>query len=118
LLSLPAEPLLKCILVIDPRKQSIAQVDDTDLTSLIDSYLGDTGVDKLQLDHDNTIWFSDKKISNRYAWYFEGLATGEYEVRRYGYGIIVGFGENTAWDKVTLVDYLRWFDRQNVWGDQ
>jgi hypothetical protein len=47
--------MLKKILVIDPRKQTISEVDDVDLTSLIDSLLGDTGVDKLQLDHDNTI---------------------------------------------------------------
>ncbi len=69
--------MLKRILLVDPRNRTIKEVDDTDLTSLIDIHLGDIGVDRLQLDHDNAIWFSDKKVSNLYAWYFEGMATGE-----------------------------------------
>jgi hypothetical protein len=32
-------------------------------------------------------------------------------------GILVGFGEGTAWDEYTLLDYLRWYDRQNLYGD-
>jgi hypothetical protein len=109
--------MLKRILVIDPRNQSIKEVDDVDLPSLIDSLLGDVGVDRLQLDHDNAVWFSNKKVSGRYAWYLEGMATGEYEVRRYCMGILVGFGERTAWDEVTLLDYLRFYDKLNPWGD-
>jgi hypothetical protein len=93
-------PLFKRILLLDPRNKSISIVDDMDLESLISKYLGDIGVDKLQLDHNNTIWFSSKAVSTRYAWFFEGLATGEYEVRRYCMGIVVGFGDNTAWDSV------------------
>ena len=102
--------MLKRILLIDPRKQSITEVDDTDLTSLIDLHLGDQGVDNLQLDHDNSIWYSEQKVSDRYAWYLEGLATGLYEERRYCMGIMVGFKEDMAWDKITLLDYLRWYD--------
>jgi hypothetical protein len=41
----------------------------------------------------------------------------KYEERRYCMGIVVGFGENTAWDTVTLLDYVRWYDRLNAWGD-
>jgi hypothetical protein len=109
--------MLKRILVIDPRKQAISEVDDTDLSSLIDSLLGDNEGDRLQLDHDNSIWFSNKNVSARYGWYLEGMATGEYEERRYCMGILVGFGENTAWDEYTLLDYLRWYDKNNVWKD-
>jgi hypothetical protein len=109
--------MFKRILVIDPRNQSIREVDDSDLPSLIDSLLGDTGVDNLQLDHDNAIWYSDKVVSNRNAWYLEGLATGEYEVRRYCMGIHVGFKEGKAWDKTTLLDYLRFYDKYNLYGD-
>jgi hypothetical protein len=109
--------MFKRILVIDPRNQSIREVDDVDLPSLIDSLLGDTGVDNLQLDRDNSIWYSDKVASNRYAWYLEGLATGEYEVRRYCMGILVGFKEDKAWDKATLLDYLRFYDKHNLYGD-
>lgn len=110
-----AEPMPRRILVIDPRNQTISEVDDIDLASLIDSLLGDTGVDRLQLDHDNAVWFSDRNVSDRYGWYFEGMATGEYEVRRYCVGILVGFKEK-AWDEVTLLDYLRWYDLRNPWG--
>ena len=109
--------MLKRLLVINPRNRSIKEVDDVDLGSLIDSLLGDTGVNKLQLDHDNSIWYSDKPVSSRYAWYLEGMATGEYEVRRYCMGILVGFKEDKAWDKVTLLDYLRFYDKQNLYGD-
>jgi hypothetical protein len=109
--------MLKRLLVIDPRNQSIREVDDVDLPSLIDSLLGDTGVDNLQLDHDNSIWYSDKVVSSRYAWYLEGMATGEYEIRRYCMGILVGFKEDKAWDKTTLLDSLRFYDKQNPWGD-
>jgi hypothetical protein len=37
----PDAKLLKRILLVDPRNQSIKQIDDTDLTSLIDTHLGD-----------------------------------------------------------------------------
>ena len=47
--------MLKRILLIDPRNQSVTEVDDTDLTSLIDLHLGDQGVGNLQLDHDNAV---------------------------------------------------------------
>jgi hypothetical protein len=110
------EPMLKRILLIDPRNQSITEIDDTDLASLIDIHLGDQGVDHLQLDHDNSCWYSNRTISNRYAWYFEGMATGEYEERRYCMGIMVGFKEGKALDKATLLDYLRWYDKQNIYG--
>jgi hypothetical protein len=113
----PAASMLKRILLIDPRNQSITEVDDIDLASLIDLHLGDIGVDNLQLDHDNAVWYSNRTVSNRYAWYFEGLATGQYEERRYCMGIMVGFKKGKAWDRATLLDYLRWFDKQNVWGD-
>jgi hypothetical protein len=69
------------------------------------------------MDHENAMWFSDKKVSNRFAWFFEGMATGEYEERRYCMGILVGFGEKTAWDEATLLDWLRWYDRKNLYGD-
>jgi hypothetical protein len=109
--------MLKRLLVIDPRNQTVTEVDDTDLPSLIDFLLGDTGVDNLQLDHDNSIWYSTRKIGDRYAWYLEGMATGEYEVRRYCMGILVGFKEDKAWDKATLLDYLRFYDKYNSWRD-
>jgi hypothetical protein len=109
-----AAPMLKRILLIDPRNQSITEVDDTDLASLIDIHLGDQGVDRLQLDHDNSIYYSDRKASSRFAWFLEGLATGEYEERRYGLGIMVGFKKDRAWDKITLLDFLRWYDKSDL----
>ena len=110
-------PMLKRLLVVDPRNQTSKEVNDVDLASLIHSHLGDTGVDNLQLDHDNSIWYSNKVVSSRYGWYLEGLATGGYEVRRYCMGILVGFKEGKAWDKATLLDYLRFYDKYNPWGD-
>src|SRR4029077_18565568 len=105
--------MLKRILLIDPRNQSISEVDDIDLASLIDMHLGDQGVDNLQVDHDNSIWFYNRTVSDRYAWYLEDMATGEYEERRYCKGILVGFKEDKAWDRLTLLDFLRWYDREN-----
>ena len=72
----PNPKLVKRILLEDRRNQSTKRIDDTDLTSLIDLHLGDIGVGRLQLDHDNAMWFSDKKTINRFAWFFEGMATG------------------------------------------
>jgi hypothetical protein len=117
--TVPQQPLLKG----SPRAISLQLIDSCIPKVRIDEG-GEVGVIDFRyrlvawIDQENTLehrfpfWFW---LSNRHAWYLEGMATGQYEEKRYCMGIMVGFKEDKAWDKVTLLDYLRWYDRRDPW---
>jgi hypothetical protein len=75
--------------------------------------------DCLPLDnHDNVLWYSDTATNPRYAYYFERM-NDPFNIRRYSKGLIISLAPAKAahWDEDTIREWLRFYDKQNIWGD-
>jgi hypothetical protein len=58
---------------------------------------------------------SDTDTNSRYAYYFERLPY-PFDIKRYSKAAVVSL-RPVYWDIDTISDYLRWYDRKNLWGD-
>ena len=99
--------------LIDPVRQSITEIDTPHLESLVSATVGDDA-DCFRLDTKyNVAWMSDTDSNPRYAYYFEGMDY-PFNVRRYSKSVVVSLDK--SWSADTISDYLRFYDKQNVWG--
>jgi hypothetical protein len=118
--SLPTPPESKTQLtakvwLIDPVTQSITPKQGTHIESMISEIVGEDA-ECFKLDnHDNVVWVSDTDTNSRYAFYFEGMDY-PFSVRRYSKALIISLGFN-YWDIETINDWLRWYDKRNIYGD-
>jgi hypothetical protein len=101
--------------VIDPVKQSITEIDNPHLPSLVSETVGDDA-ECFKLDNnDNVIWLSDTDTNKRYAYYLEGMPY-PFSVRRYSNALVVSLGPK-YWDVETISGWIVWYDRKNPYGD-
>jgi hypothetical protein len=101
--------------LIDPVSQSITEIDTPHLPSLIDEYVG-ADAEPYKLDtENNVVWMSDTDSNSRYAYFWEGMVY-PFDVKRYGKAIVESMGPD-YWSVETIEGYLRFFDRQNIYGD-
>jgi hypothetical protein len=101
--------------VIDPVQQRVSEIDSAHIESLISEIVGDDA-ESFKLDnHDNVVWMSDTDTNSRYAYYWEGMLY-PFDVKRYSKALVVSLGPD-YWDTDTILDYLRFYDRKNAWGD-
>jgi hypothetical protein len=103
------------VFLIDPVKQSVSEIENHHIPSLISENVG-ADADCFKLDnHDNVLWCSDTDTNSRYAYYFEGM---DYplDVKRYSKALIISLGPR-YWDTETILDWIKWFDGLNAWGD-
>ena len=116
--SLAPEPEKKLVAkawLIDPRNQSITQISNPHFPSLVSQFVGEDA-ECYKLDSKQTVvWMSDTDIYKRYAFYFEGMDY-PYDVRRYSRALIVSLGP-IYWSRDTILEWLRWYDKQNRYGD-
>lgn len=112
--SIGQQPSAK-VWLIDPVKQSVAEIDNAHIPSLVSQLVGDDA-ECYKLDgKQNVVWMTDTDTNARYAYYFEGMDY-PFSVKRYSKALVVILGPN-YWDLDTIGDWLRWFDKKNVWGD-
>ena len=98
--------------VIDPAKQTFTERTEERLDDLIDEVLGNE-YDCLPLDSNTDLYCSDTPTNPRYAYYF--CRTVEpFSMRRYNRGLIVSRG---PWDETTCKEWVRFYDKKNIWGD-
>ena len=92
--------------IIDPTKQSISEVSNPDMHSLVVESVGEDA-DCYKLDNNsNVVWMSDVDTNSRYAYYWEGMDY-PFSVKHYSKALVVSLGPN-YWDVETIADYLRW----------
>jgi hypothetical protein len=85
------------------------------LIPLIAETVGEEG-DCYKLDNGgNVVWMSDADINSRYAYFWEGMPY-PFNVRRYSKALVISEGPH-YWDLATIMDWLRWYDKKNIWGD-
>jgi hypothetical protein len=101
--------------VIDPIRQSVSEISNPHLPSLVDETCGDDS-ECYRLDGtQNIVWMSDTDTNARYAYFFEGMCY-PFDVKRYSTALVVSLGPN-YWSTETIEDYLRFFDKKNIYGD-
>jgi hypothetical protein len=100
--------------VIDPVDQSITLSHEKHIESLVSEIVGDDAED-FNLDLNVIWWRNNTDTNDRYAYYFERMGD-PFSVGRYSKGLIISVGPK-YWDEDTINDCLRWYDKQNVWGD-
>jgi hypothetical protein len=108
------KPVTK-VWLIDPVKRSVAEIENHHIPSLVSETVGDDAECYKLDNHDNVVWLSDTDTNKRYAYYFEGMDF-PFDVRRYSKAIVISLGPN-FWDIDTIESYLRFFDKQNIYGD-
>jgi hypothetical protein len=101
--------------LIDPVKQSIAEIDNPHIPSLVSETVGDDA-ECFKLDNnDNVVWMSDTDTNKRFAYYWDGMPY-PFDVKRYSNALVVSLGPK-YWDTDAISDWLCWYDKNNVWGD-
>jgi hypothetical protein len=101
--------------IIDPVKQSVSELASPYFPSLVEPIVGaDAECYKLDT-HDTVVWMSDTDTNKRFAYYWEGMDY-PFNVRRYSKALVVSLGPQ-YWSVETIMDYLRWHDKKNPWGD-
>jgi hypothetical protein len=101
--------------LLDPVKRSVVEIDNHHISSLISENVGEDA-DCFKLDnHDNVVWLSDTDTNSRYAYFFEGMDP-PLDVKRYSKALVISLGPQ-YWDTATILDWLRWYDKRNPWGD-
>src|ERR1700751_5476911 len=107
------KPLRAKAWIINPEKQSITEVQEPNMKSLVPEIVGDDA-EPLGLDnHDNVLWCSDTDTNERYAYYFEGMPEA-FGIKRYSRGLVVSLGP-AYWDEDAIKNGLRWYDKRNIW---
>jgi hypothetical protein len=101
--------------VIDPIRQSVLEISNPNLPSLIDQTCGADAECYMLDGTQNVVWMSDTDTNARWAYFFEGMCY-PFDVKRYSQGLVVSLGPN-YWSVETISDYLRFFDKQNIYGD-
>jgi hypothetical protein len=100
--------------LIHPVKQSVSEIDNPHIPSLVSETVGDDA-ECFKLDNnDNVIWLSDTDTRKRYAYYFEGIPY-PFSLKRYSNALVVSLGPK-YWSIEAIEEWLVWFDRKNVWG--
>lgn len=101
--------------LIDPVKRSVSEMDNQNIPSLVSETVGEDA-DCFTLDtHNNVLWMSDTDTNSRYAYFFEGMDY-PFDVKRYSKALVVSLGPN-YWDLATIMDWLRWYDKNDPWAD-
>jgi hypothetical protein len=100
--------------VIDPIERSITPRHEKHIESLV-SEIVDEDAEYFDLDLNVIWWCSNTDTNDRYAYYFERIGD-PFSVRRYSKGLIISVGPK-YWDEDAIKNGLRWYDRQNIWGD-
>lgn len=100
--------------IIDPVKQSLAELCTPNIASLVNEVVGDDA-ECFKLDTaNNVVWMSETDTNKRYGYYFE--MDYPFSVRRYSKGLVISLGPN-YWGTETILDYLVWYDKLNTFGD-
>jgi hypothetical protein len=103
------------VFLIEPVHQSISQLHSANIPSLVSETVGEDA-ECYKLDSaDNVVWMTLTKTNNRYAYFFEGMPY-PFEEKHYSKALVVSLGPH-YWDVDTILDYLRWYDQRNLWGD-
>lgn len=100
--------------LINPVTESVTEIDNPHMPSLIGEIGDDAEVYKLD-NNNNVVWMTDTDSNLRYAYFWEGMCY-PFSEKRYSKAIVESMGPN-YWDIETIKDYLRFYDRKNVWGD-
>jgi hypothetical protein len=101
--------------LINPVNQSATEVDSLNLASLIDETVGNDA-EAYKLDNsENVCWMSNTDTNSRYAYFWEGMCS-PFDYKRYSMAIVESMGPD-YWSLETISDYLRFYDKENVWGD-
>jgi hypothetical protein len=100
--------------LIDPENQTVTPQEYT--AKLVSETLGPEA-EGFNLDNNNNIlWCLQAPTNQRHAYYFARMVE-PFSVRRYNRGLIISLGPDGQWDKNVIADWLRWYDKQNIWGD-
>ena|ERR1700693_6451933 len=108
------KPIAK-VWLIDPVKQSVSQIDNFHIPSLVSEIVGDDAECYKFDNNDNVVWMTDTNSNSRYAYYWEGMPY-PFDVKRYSKALVVSLGPN-YWDTDAILVFVRFYDRKNAWGD-
>jgi hypothetical protein len=101
--------------LIDPTNQSISEIDNPHIPSLVADLVGDDA-ESFKLDNnDNVALMSDTDTNTRYAYFWDSMPY-PFNVRRYSKALVVSLGP-TYWSQETIEDWICWHDKNNPWGD-
>jgi hypothetical protein len=101
--------------LINPINQTITEIDSPHLPSLISETVGQDA-EAYKLDNNNNVcWMSETDTSSRYAYFWEGMDY-PFSEKRYSKAVVESMGSN-YWSTETILDYLRFFDKKNIYGD-
>jgi hypothetical protein len=89
-----AKPNTK-VWVIDPVKQTVSEIDNPNIPSLVAETVGDNA-DCFKLDgKQNVVWMSDTDTNARYAYFWEGMDYS-FSVKRYSKALVVSLPSNSS----------------------
>ena len=99
------EKLTAKVWLIDTVKQSIREIDNPNIPSLVAEVLGGDS-ECFNLDNNsNVVWMTDTDSNSRYAYFWEAMPV-LFDVKRYSKALVVSLGPN-YWCTETIEDWLR-----------